>query len=396
MQEQKCRPCADLQILQWQQGTGRGGNWHQTRSVNMHLENPKDITEILPAWSKVCIIVAKTSEIDKCARCQQSFVDALHMPSFWWLYHHRNGNGGFGCERTRDSDVVTGFNTWSKFCAKRMDNNARFKWYHANIFTRWLPSTNQTVLLAFDFDSPLKERFLKAVVNTPKSWLSDPLWVYPHLVEQVALFQEPCVWAVRDHVRELETEGKPEGRPQPDYRRLHDIARHAIHVNETLDASLQNIEHILRQQETYMNATRESDSGACEDINLRLRSWQSFISNLRSRSISNEKRLQNEIQLAFNTVAQHDAGVTLEIGRATQSDSATMKTIAFVTLTFLPPTFICAIFSMSFFQCGDDTGWTMSNKFWIYWVFAIPTTLLTTLVWTYWPDIRGLLVSNPG
>lgn len=284
--------------------------------------------------------------------------------------------------------------TWSKFAVKKVDHDTRFKWYHTNIFTRWLPSTNQTVILAFDLDPPVKERFLRAVMKPDESWLNDPFWVYPHLVEQIALMQEPSVWGIRDHVRLTETEGKPEGRPQPDYRRLHDIARHAIHVNETLDVALQNLEHILTQHESYTNSIPDNASPASEDIHLRLRSWQSFIANLRSRSISNEKRLQNEIQLAFNTVAQHDASVTLEIGRATQLDSATMKTIAFVTLTFLPPTFICAIFSMSFFDFGGDSGWTMSSKFWIYWVFAIPTTIFTTLVWTYWPDIRRMLFSK--
>jgi Mg2+ and Co2+ transporter CorA len=284
--------------------------------------------------------------------------------------------------------------TWSRFSVKKVDHATRFKWYHPNIFTRWLPATNQAVILAFDLDPPIKERFLKAVMKSDKSWLNDPFWVYPHLVEQVALIQEPAVWAIRDHVRSMETEGKPEGRPQPDYRRLHDIARHAIHVNETLDIAVQNIEHILAQHESYTKLKPDNNSPASEDIHLRLQSWQSFIANLRSRSISNEKRLQNEIQLAFNTVAQHDASVTLEIGRATQLDSATMKTIAFVTLTFLPPTFICAIFSTSFFDFGGDSGWSMSNKFWVYWVFAIPTTVFTTLVWTYWPNIRRIFFST--
>jgi Mg2+ and Co2+ transporter CorA len=281
--------------------------------------------------------------------------------------------------------------TWCKFAIKQVDHDARFRWYHMNIFTRWIPSTNQTVVLAFDLDSPVKESFLKALMKRDPNWLGDPFWIYPCLVEQVARAQEPSVWAIRDHVRGLETEGKPEGRPQPDYRRLHDIARHAIHVSETLDVAVQNLEHILMQHESYMSGETNDITFGFEDIHLRLRSFQSFIANLRSRSTSNEKRLQNEVQLAFNTVAQHDASVTLEISRATQLDSATMKTIAFVTLTFLPPTFICAIFSMSFFNFGGDAGWTMSNKFWIYWVFAIPTTLMTTLVWTYWPDIRRML-----
>ncbi|KGO76450.1 hypothetical protein PITC_088640 [Penicillium italicum] len=349
MQEHKSRSCADLLILQ--RNKGDTGDWRQTRRANFHLEDPNDLSDTFPAWSKISII-------------------------------------------TRNSGVATGFNTWSKFSVKKVDVNASFKWYQPSIFTRWLSSTNQTVILAFDLDPPIKERFLRAVMKLDENWLSDPFWVYPCLVEQIALIQEPSVWGIRDHVRLMETEGKPEGRPQPDYRRLHDIGRHAIHVNETLDVALQNIEQILIQHESYTNSNPDNASPSSEDIRLRLRSWQSFIENLRSRSISNEKRLQNEIQLAFNTVAQHDASVTLEIGRATQLDSATMKTIAFVTLTFLPPTFICAIFSMSFFNFGGDSGWTMSSKFWIYWVFAIPTTLFTTIVWTYWPKISGMLFSK--
>lgn len=252
--------------------------------------------------------------------------------------------------------------TWCKFAIKKVDNEANFKWYHLNIFTRWIASTNQTVILAFDMDQPVREHFLKAVMARNPDWLKDPFWVYPYLLEQVARAQEPSVWVIRDHIRALETEGKPEGRPQPDYRRLHDILRHAIHVNETLDVAFQNIEQILLQHEEHI-CTEIDDTPYYEEIHLRLRTFQSFIANLRSRSISNEKRLQNEVQLAFNTVAQHDASVTLEIGRATQLDSATMKTIAFVTLTFLPPTFICAIFSMSFFNFGDGSGWTTSSQF---------------------------------
>ncbi|KAJ5852143.1 uncharacterized protein N7529_011528 [Penicillium soppii] len=297
-------------------------------------------------------------------------------------------------KRTLTTLIV--LDTWCKFDVKQVDRNAGFTWYSIHVFARWIPSTNQTVILALNLASPVKERVLKTLMNRDPTWLSDPFWVHALLVEQVARAQEPSVWAIRDHVRGLETEGKPEGRPQPDYRRLHDIARHAIHVSETLDVAVQNLEHMVMQHESYMNTNPENITFVYEDIHLHLRSFQSFIANLRFRSMSNEKRLQNEIQLAFNTVAQHDASVTLEIGRATQLDSATMKTIAFVTLTFLPPTFICAIFSMSFFDFGGDSGWSMSSQFWIYWVFAIPTTLVTTLVWTYWPDICRILFLKTG
>lgn len=61
-----------------------------------------------------------------------------------------------------------------------------------------------------------------------------------------------------------------------------------------------------------------------------------------------------------------------------------MKTIAFVTLAFLPPTFICALFSMSFFNYSDSGDWAVSNKFWVYWAFAVPATLTAFVLWYLW------------
>jgi Mg2+ and Co2+ transporter CorA len=174
---------------------------------------------------------------------------------------------------------------------------------------------------------------------------------------------------------------------------LHDIARHAIHVTETLDVSIQTLEYILAHHQDCLRLKHTISSGtdqipqAWQDIHSHLSFLQSYLRNLRHRSISNEKRLQNEIQLAFNTVAQHDAALTVDISRAARLDSATMKTIAFVTLTFLPPTFICALFSMSFFNYSAESGWSVSREFWIYWAFAIPTTVVTVLVWQFWSKI---------
>jgi len=45
------------------------------------------------------------------------------------------------------------------------------------------------------------------------------------------------------------------------------------------------------------------------------------------------------------------------------------------------------VFSMSFFALDVDeqgeTKWNMSKQFWIYWVIAIPLTIVTIAVWTY-------------
>jgi hypothetical protein len=111
------------------------------------------------------------------------------------------------------------------------------------------------------------------------------------------------------------------------------------------------------------------------------------------------------MEQAFNLVAQIDSRITVRIGEATQADSATMKTISFLGLVFLPGTFICvcaypslllrrsnkfeAIFSTSFFNFspGSDTEpqhWRVSEKFWIYWAVAIPVTVATVACWFFW------------
>lgn len=252
----------------------------------------------------------------------------------------------------------------------------------------------------------------KPLVNPDPQKLNDPFWVYLDILHEVARLQEIAVWKIRDRVRKIEKQAeederkkqeekrkdkekgiqnKPLGeRPEAEYRPLHDIARHAIHVTETLDVAVQNVDQIIRQHGVYMKtlrsqyASQSSQGTPFEDIYSGLSSHQSHIESIRHRSISNQKRLQNEIQLKFNEVAQYDASVTVQISHAARLDSATMKTLAFVTLTFLPPTFISAIFSMSFFNYDRDAGWAVSDKIWIYWVFAIPTTIATGLVWQYW------------
>lgn len=326
------------------------------------------------------------------------------MPSIWWTDHLKRSNGFFGCEATRDggritslsmhsnpSDTITNLteiDTWSFFQSKVITSTDDYRWSKFNIFTRWTSEKNQTGILIFDNES---HPFIN--VFPEEHLLIDPFWVYFHILESVSDLEDRAVWSIRNLIRPIET-GQEQilqknERPKPNYRRLHDIARHSIHVNETLDVALQTIERILENHRTHMSPTTISpglstpflpsreESNALQEIQARLSFSHSYLSSLRHRSIANEKRLQNEIQLTFQTVARHDALVMMD-------DSAALKTLAFVTFTFLPPTFICAMFSMSFFNYDQNLGWRVSGKFWIYWVLTVPTTILSAALWFYW------------
>ena len=116
-------------------------------------------------------------------------------------------------------------------------------------------------------------------------------------------------------------------------------------------------------------------------------------------------------------MAQYDSRISVQIGQAAQSDSAAMKTIAFLTLAFLPATFVSvsvykrqtdglanfwhkAIFSMTFFDYtpavdGAVEIYSISEKFWMYWAVAVPLSALTVSLWLFWhkffpPKVIGL------
>jgi Mg2+ and Co2+ transporter CorA len=277
--------------------------------------------------------------------------------------------------------------TWSLFLVKQLRGGAQHEWYRINIYTRWL-SSRQTIVLVFDAPPPFAERLPRQLLDTVNpDHLGDPFWIYVLLADEVIRLQDPSVWAIRDQVRAIETESVPTGKPNPDYRRLHDTARHAIHVSETLDLAVKTMGGVLTQHQDFTAAASEGRD-VSNDIRRRLLFYEHVLTSLRSRSVSNKERLLNEIQLAFNTVAQYDAGISVEIGRAAQGDGAAMKTIAFLTLAFLPATFISAVFSTSFFSYDADSGdWSVSDKFWVYWAYAVPTTLATSVLWYVWRKV---------
>ncbi|KAJ4267500.1 hypothetical protein NW762_003607 [Fusarium torreyae] len=316
------------------------------------------------------------------------------MPELWWSSYSRRSNGYFGSETFRDSQGdITALNTWSRFLVKQFNDN-NHEWHKFNIVTRWIASSQQTFLIIFESPKQLKlQKILRdkfpnpILIGSQNDTISDPFWVYLRLLEELCRLQDKTVWAVRDLVRNVEKEDLSK-KPNPNYRSLHDTARHAIHVSETLEVAEKSVAHIIQQHSSFEAESACGNKAAkakYRHVGERLLWYDHMLQSLQCRASANKERLLNEIQLAFNSVAQYDSRISVKIGQATQSDSAAMKTIAFVTLTFLPATFISALFSMSFFKMDDNTGaWSVSEKFWLYWVIAIPVTILTGGSWLLW------------
>jgi Mg2+ and Co2+ transporter CorA len=187
----------------------------------------------------------------------------------------------------------------------------------------------------------------------------------------------------------MEKSRTPTELPQPDFGRLHDLARHAIHISETFSLDINIAKDMILARSTLLK--KEAGRPTLErrlNCSASVQDQQQFclhmLECLSYRANSNHERLRNEIQLAFNMVTQHNARVSLDVSQSMRSDSSAMKTVAVLTLAFLPATFLSSVFSMSFFSFNAETGWAMSDRIWIYWAFSIPVTLLTTGLWFFW------------
>lgn len=300
--------------------------------------------------------------------------------------------------------------TWFRFLIKHTlkglpKDKKDYLWYKFNIFTRFLPTTKQNIILIFDPRPEIKDRIPSGIFSSlALCHVSDPYWIHTLFAEEVVELQDNAVWAIRDLVRDMEKNRTTPAAPNPDYPRFHDTARHAIHVTETLELAVKTVEY-MKTQHMHFSTERPPPDEAAKLARSRIRKRMDFhhhmLESLQSRAASNKERLLNEIQLAFNTVAQYDSRISVEVGRAAQVDSSAMKTIAFLTLTFFPATFVSAIFSMAFFNYdADNDRFRVSKQFWLYWVVAIPITVITGGLWQFWhklfpPKLLGAEVLQP-
>ncbi|GAB1315707.1 Magnesium transport protein CorA, transmembrane region [Madurella fahalii] len=76
----------------------------------------------------------------------------------------------------------------------------------------------------------------------------------------------------------------------------------------------------------------------------------------------------------------------MEIATASGEDSSQMRSIALVTMVFLPGTFFASMFSMTFFNWNSDSGGDhpiVSSSIWIYFLVTVVFTLITLMLFWY-------------
>ncbi|KAF2457320.1 hypothetical protein BDY21DRAFT_38813 [Lineolata rhizophorae] len=293
-----------------------------------------------------------------------------------------------------------------------------YEWLPLELAVFWHDKRRTLQAVVMQASPEVRERIKKVLLpgTTPPFHL-EPLGLHVFLFERVLEMYDNSFWFLRDNLPKVESRQKPGDTPRPDYPLVHDLARHVIHHTESLEIAIDTLDTLkschdecghdeagvttspvspqgggpgatsagassgtdhgglttaLATAGTRFDAQLVAQRNAIQQHRRLLRHYDKMLRQFLARSRSLNERIRNEINLSFNSVVQYD--------------SRAMKTISFLTLFFLPGTFVSSILGTNFFNYGEhDPRFHMSSLFWPGW--AAPTvglTLAVLLIWWKW------------
>ncbi|KAB5577514.1 hypothetical protein GE09DRAFT_1051720 [Coniochaeta sp. 2T2.1] len=162
-------------------------------------------------------------------------------------------------------------------------------------------------------------------------------------------------------------------------RALNTVANVYKHLN-MVDLMWKHLEAMSLQMAAtdISDGVRASNNSIMEAIGiLRQQSLQA-----RDQAQYLEVRIRSQSSVLFSLLTHNDAKVNIrvanasvELAAAARRDGSSMKTIAVLTMAFLPATFFAAFFSI------PSLGWVEPDKFPLFWACTLPVTAATFMLW---------------
>ncbi|KAF7985517.1 hypothetical protein HWV62_3737 [Athelia sp. TMB] len=171
---------------------------------------------------------------------------------------------------------------------------------------------------------------------------------------------------------------------------LHIIRAHLLHYDSLLNDFEKSIKFVRDTSNPAMDAIEQDPAEKAYARSILMRECSNLLSEIerleRSRDMQN-KRLKNVMNLSFNIVNTEDSKRMQKLTEAARddntqmkalteaavSDSAAMKQIAYLSMIFLPASFVAGVFGMNVVEINPGTNGTLSH----YAATAIPLTIVT-------------------
>ncbi|KAJ7704297.1 hypothetical protein B0H17DRAFT_1039206 [Mycena rosella] len=160
-------------------------------------------------------------------------------------------------------------------------------------------------------------------------------------------------------------------------RELHIIRAHHLHYSALLEDFRKAVDFVRATPNPAMDARPEEERMFSR--NLLERECKNLLNEIHRLEMGRrmqDKRLKNVMNLVFSSVNIGDSKRMQQLTEAAVRDSAAMKQIAYLSMVFLPASFVAAIFGMNIKEIVPETHGSLSH----YFETAMPLTFLT--VWT--------------
>ncbi|KAF1923809.1 uncharacterized protein M421DRAFT_74461 [Didymella exigua CBS 183.55] len=251
-------------------------------------------------------------------------------------------------------------------------------------------------LFCFGAPESLGNRFQKlAGFAICDDLVQDPYILLEVVLEEMYKILDRIGWDISHVFGEIETKtlklattpGKVDQLPRDHFTGLHNLAKHVTYLRENCDSALATLSGLRHH---HSAAIGDRPEPAQEFTRQALEYRKTLFQSTQRRLASLDKRMANVIQLSFHLVTVGDSRIMM-------SENQSMKTIAVMTLIFMPLSTVAGIFGTQFMKLDEEEPWhiRVSQDFWLLWVIAMPLTVLVVIIWRVWYyDARGRLIGE--
>ncbi|KAJ7130139.1 hypothetical protein C8R44DRAFT_61600 [Mycena epipterygia] len=157
-------------------------------------------------------------------------------------------------------------------------------------------------------------------------------------------------------------------------RELHIIRAHHLHYSALLEDFRKAVDFVCETPNPAMDVLPESERLLSRHLlEKECKNLLNEINRLEMSRRMQDKRLKNVMNLVFSSVNIEDSKRMQQLTEAAVRDSAGMKQIAYLSMTFLPASFVAAVFGMNIKEIVPETHGSISH----YFETAVPLTLVT-------------------
>ncbi|KAH7141512.1 hypothetical protein B0J13DRAFT_556947 [Dactylonectria estremocensis] len=154
-------------------------------------------------------------------------------------------------------------------------------------------------------------------------------------------------------------------------------------INEELLCWLEELNSTLIVNSMTGRGTETDMASLSKDsMRSKISFMKTWVRNNRTRSAYFSKRAEAQMQAALSLIAQRDSALNFKLAEAAIRDSSDMRAIAWVTLAFLPATFVATFFSTGFFNFEPSS--LVSNWVWLYFVVSVFLSASVLGGWSWW------------